>query len=207
MVWVYIRPRALPEPWYQSIYVIELCQSPSISPYTSSSSVGATVSVYRRHRALPEPWYQSIYVIELCQEPRYQSTYVIELCQSHGIRLCTSSSSARAAVCLHTSSSSVRAAVSVYIRHRALLAIASVYISIYNLVQIYLHYTIPPTDRLCDLVVRLPGCRPRGPGCDSRRCQIFCVAVGLKQGPFSRCEDKWGATWKERSGSDLENWD
>jgi hypothetical protein len=28
-------------------------------------------------------------------------------------------------------------------------------------------------DRLCGLVVRLTGCRPRGSGLDSRRCQIF----------------------------------
>jgi hypothetical protein len=31
--------------------------------------------------------------------------------------------------------------------------------------------------------------------------------VGLERGPLSRCEDKWGATWKKRSGSGLENWD
>jgi hypothetical protein len=61
-------------------------------------------------------------------------------------------------------------------------------------------------DLLCGLVVRVPGCRPRGPGCDSRRCQIFWVAVGLKRGPLSPCEDKWGATWKKSSGSSLENW-
>jgi hypothetical protein len=36
---------------------------------------------------------------------------------------------------------------------------------------------------------------------------IFWVAVGLKRGPLSPCEDKWGATWKESSGSGLENWD
>jgi hypothetical protein len=36
-------------------------------------------------------------------------------------------------------------------------------------------------DRLFGLVVRLPGCRRRGPGFDSRRCQIFCVAVGLEK--------------------------
>jgi hypothetical protein len=28
-------------------------------------------------------------------------------------------------------------------------------------------------DRLCGLVVRVPGCRPRGPEYDSRRYQIF----------------------------------
>jgi hypothetical protein len=55
--------------------------------------------------------------------------------------------------------------------------------------------------------VRLPGCRPRGPGFDSRRCQIIWVAVGLERRPLSPCEDKWGATWKKSSGSGLENWD
>jgi hypothetical protein len=45
-------------------------------------------------------------------------------------------------------------------------------------------------DRLCGLVVRVPGCRPIGPGHDSRRYQIFLIVVGLKRGPLSRCEDK-----------------
>jgi hypothetical protein len=62
-------------------------------------------------------------------------------------------------------------------------------------------------DRLCGLVVRVSGCYPRGPGFDSRRYQIFWVAVGLERGPLSPCESKWGATWKESSGSGLENWD
>jgi hypothetical protein len=57
--------------------------------------------------------------------------------------------------------------------------------------------------RLCDLVVRLPDCRPRGPGFGSRCYQIFWVAVGLEWGPLSPCEDKWGATWKKSNDSSL----
>jgi hypothetical protein len=37
---------------------------------------------------------------------------------------------------------------------------------------------------LCHLVVRVPGCKPRGPGIDFRRYQMFCVAVGLERGPL-----------------------
>jgi hypothetical protein len=40
-------------------------------------------------------------------------------------------------------------------------------------------------DRLCGLVVRVPGYRPRGHGFDSRRCQIFWEVVGLERGPLS----------------------
>jgi hypothetical protein len=40
-------------------------------------------------------------------------------------------------------------------------------------------------DRLCGLVVKLPGCRLRGPGFDSQRCQIFLVAVGLERSLLS----------------------
>jgi hypothetical protein len=39
-------------------------------------------------------------------------------------------------------------------------------------------------DRLCGLVLTIPGYRYRGPGFDSRRCQIFRL-VGLERGPFS----------------------
>jgi hypothetical protein len=39
--------------------------------------------------------------------------------------------------------------------------------------------------RLCVLVVRVPACRPRGPGSDSRRYQSFSIAVGLERGPLS----------------------
>jgi hypothetical protein len=40
-------------------------------------------------------------------------------------------------------------------------------------------------DRLCSLVVRVPGYRCRGPGFDSRRYQIFWDVVGLERGPLS----------------------
>jgi hypothetical protein len=40
-------------------------------------------------------------------------------------------------------------------------------------------------NRLCDLVVRVPGYRSRGPGFDSRCYQIFWEEVGLEQGPLS----------------------
>jgi hypothetical protein len=61
-------------------------------------------------------------------------------------------------------------------------------------------------DRLCVLVVRVPGYRSRGPGFDSRRHQIFWEVVGLERGPFSlvRIIEEL-LEWKS-SGSGLENW-
>jgi hypothetical protein len=38
-------------------------------------------------------------------------------------------------------------------------------------------------DRLCGLVVKVPGYRSRGSGFDSRRYQIFWEVVGLERGP------------------------
>jgi hypothetical protein len=40
-------------------------------------------------------------------------------------------------------------------------------------------------DRLCGLVVRVPGYTSRGPGFDSRRYQIFWEVVGLERGPLN----------------------
>jgi hypothetical protein len=42
-----------------------------------------------------------------------------------------------------------------------------------------------PLDRLCGLVVRVPGYRPRGPGFDFRHYQIFWEVVGLEWGSLS----------------------
>jgi hypothetical protein len=60
-------------------------------------------------------------------------------------------------------------------------------------------------DRLCGLVVKVPGYRSRGPGYDSRRYQIFCEVVGLERGPLSlvRIIEEL-LEWKS-SGSGLEN--
>jgi hypothetical protein len=51
-------------------------------------------------------------------------------------------------------------------------------------------YVSVQDDRLSGPVTRLPSCRPRGPGFDFRRCQIFSVAVGMERSPLSPCEDK-----------------
>jgi hypothetical protein len=40
-------------------------------------------------------------------------------------------------------------------------------------------------DRLCGLVVRVPGSRHRGSGFDFRGYQIFCVSVDLELGPLN----------------------
>jgi hypothetical protein len=40
-------------------------------------------------------------------------------------------------------------------------------------------------DRLCGLVVRVPGYRSRGPGFESRRYRFFWEVVGLVRGPLS----------------------
>jgi hypothetical protein len=40
-------------------------------------------------------------------------------------------------------------------------------------------------DRLCGLVVRVPGYRSRDPEFDSRRYQIFWEVVGMERGPLS----------------------
>jgi hypothetical protein len=46
-------------------------------------------------------------------------------------------------------------------------------------------YYIILYERLCGLVVRVPGYRSRSPGFDSRRNQIFCEVVDVERGPLN----------------------
>jgi hypothetical protein len=62
-----------------------------------------------------------------------------------------------------------------------------------------------PTDRLCGLVVRVPGYRSRGPRFDSRRYQIFWKVVGLERGPLSLVSTIEELLEQKSSGSGLEN--
>jgi hypothetical protein len=72
------------------------------------------------------------------------------------------------------------------------------------LIFLHLIVSINAYDRLCGLVVRVPGYRSRGPEFDSRRYQIFWHAVGLEQGPLSlvRIIEK---LFQENSDSGQEN--
>jgi hypothetical protein len=63
------------------------------------------------------------------------------------------------------------------------------------------------SDRLCGLVVRVPGYRSRDPESDSRRYQIFWELVGLEQGALSLVSiTEEILEWKS-SGCGLENRD
>jgi hypothetical protein len=74
-------------------------------------------------------------------------------------------------------------------------------------IDLFLILVYDETDRLCGLVVRVLPANPEVPGSIPGAARFFWVAVGLKRGSLSPCEDKWGATWKKSSGSGLENWD
>jgi hypothetical protein len=59
------------------------------------------------------------------------------------------------------------------------------------------------SDRLCGLVVRLPGYRSRGPGYDSRRYEIFWEVVGLERDPLSLVSTTEELLGRNSSGSGL----
>jgi hypothetical protein len=62
------------------------------------------------------------------------------------------------------------------------------------------------TDRLCGIVVRVPGYRSRGPGFDSTtRC--FWEVVGLERGPLSLVSTTEELLGRKSRGSGLENRD
>jgi hypothetical protein len=67
----------------------------------------------------------------------------------------------------------------------------------------YLHKLC--SDRLCGLVVRPPGYRSRGPGFDSRCCQIFWEIVVSERGPLSLVNTTEELLGRNSSGSGLEN--
>jgi hypothetical protein len=60
-------------------------------------------------------------------------------------------------------------------------------------------------DHLCGLVVRVPGCRSRGPEIDSRHYQIFWDVVGLERGALSLVNTIVELLWRKSGGSNLEN--
>jgi hypothetical protein len=60
-------------------------------------------------------------------------------------------------------------------------------------------------DRLCGLVVRVPGYRSRGPGFDFRRCQIFWVVVRQELGSLSLVSTTEELLGRKSSGSGKEN--
>jgi hypothetical protein len=52
-------------------------------------------------------------------------------------------------------------------------------------------------DRLCGLVVRVPGYSSRGPGFDSLRFQIFWEVVGLERDPLSLLSTMEELLWRK----------
>jgi hypothetical protein len=66
----------------------------------------------------------------------------------------------------------------------------------------YLRYI---SDRLCGLVVRVPGYRSRGPGFYSRRYQIIWEVMGLEPVPLSLVSTIEELLRRNSSGSGLEN--
>jgi hypothetical protein len=61
------------------------------------------------------------------------------------------------------------------------------------------------SDRVCDLVARVPGYRSRGLGFDSRCYHIFLGVVSLERGPLSLVSTTEDILGRKCSGSGLES--
>jgi hypothetical protein len=61
-------------------------------------------------------------------------------------------------------------------------------------------------DHLCGLMVRVPGCRPKGPRFNSRHRHTFWIEVGLEQSPLSLMRITEELLERKISGPSLENW-
>jgi hypothetical protein len=92
--------------------------------------------------------------------------------------------------------------VSIYHFYVSINTILFVHIFSTYFIKIYIS-----VDRLCGLVVRVPGYRSRGPRFDSRHYQIFWEEVGLEQGPLSLVGITEELLELKSSGSGLENQD
>jgi hypothetical protein len=77
------------------------------------------------------------------------------------------------------------------------------YHEIYFTLWITMFVDIP--DRLCGLVVRVSGCRSRGPGFYSRRYHIFWEVVRLRRGPLNLVSTTEELRERRGSGSGLES--
>jgi hypothetical protein len=69
---------------------------------------------------------------------------------------------------------------------------------------IYIRY-VEKVDRLCGLVLRVPGYRTRAPGSIPGATRFFWEVVGLEQGPLSLVNTTEEILWLKSSRSGLEN--
>jgi hypothetical protein len=92
-------------------------------------------------------------------------------------------------------------------RHENLNLVVTIEFALKCFVNTISIYCVVPEDRLCGLVVRVPGYRSRGPGFDSRRYQIFWEVLGLERGSLSLVSITEELLEWKINGSDLENRD
>jgi hypothetical protein len=78
---------------------------------------------------------------------------------------------------------------------------------LWSLLRFFLEKCRTCTDRVCGLVVGVPGYRSRGPRFDSQRYQIFWEVVGLELCPLSLVSTIEALLERKISGTGLENRD